>query len=41
MIQQLSAAGQAMGRKDGLDNNHPRKHIHQLDGLPLRMRSAH
>lgn len=37
----ISAAGQAMGREEGLDNNHPRKHIHELDGLPLRMRSAH
>lgn len=37
----VSAAGQAMGRADGLDNKHPRKHIHNLSGLPLRMRSAH
>jgi len=37
----LSAAGQAMGREDGLDNEHPRKHVGQLDGLPLRLRSAH
>ena len=37
----ISAAGQAMGREEGLDNNCPRKHIHKLDGLPLRMRSAH
>ncbi|KNG51177.1 membrane protein [Stemphylium lycopersici] len=37
----LSAAGQAMGRTEGLDNDHPRKHIHELDGLPLRLRSAH
>ncbi|KAF1978654.1 hypothetical protein BU23DRAFT_550061 [Bimuria novae-zelandiae CBS 107.79] len=37
----VSAAGQAMGREDGLDNNHPRKHIHKLEGLPLRIRSAH
>ncbi|EMD87363.1 hypothetical protein COCC4DRAFT_134215 [Bipolaris maydis ATCC 48331] len=37
----LSAAGQAMGRREGMDNNHPRKHVHQLEGLPLRLRSAH
>ncbi|KAJ4397792.1 hypothetical protein N0V93_002029 [Gnomoniopsis smithogilvyi] len=37
----LSAAGQAMARREGLDNNSPRKHIHSLDGLPLRLRSAH
>lgn len=30
-----------MGREDGLDNEHPRKHIGELDGLPLRLRSAH
>lgn len=30
-----------MAREEGLDNEHPRKHIHNLDGLPLRMRSAH
>lgn len=36
----ISAAGQAMARREGLDNN-PRKHVHNLDGLPLRMRSAH
>lgn len=37
----VSAAGQAMSREEGLDNNHPRKHINNLEGLPLRMRSAH
>jgi hypothetical protein len=37
----LSAAGQAMGRAEGFDNDHPRKHVGQLDGLPLRLRSAH
>jgi len=37
----LSAAGQAMSRKEGFDNNHPRKHVNSLTGLPLRMRSAH
>ncbi|KAH8631769.1 hypothetical protein IG631_13452 [Alternaria alternata] len=37
----LSAAGQAMGREEGLDIEHSRKHIHKLDGLPLRLRSAH
>ncbi|KAH7372038.1 hypothetical protein BKA66DRAFT_469117 [Pyrenochaeta sp. MPI-SDFR-AT-0127] len=36
-----SAAGQAMGREEGLDNDHPRKHVGNLDGLPLRLRSAH
>ena len=30
-----------MGRREGLDNDHPRKHVHQLEGLPLRLRSAH
>jgi uncharacterized MAPEG superfamily protein len=30
-----------MGREEGLDSDHPRKHIGKLDGLPLRMRSAH
>lgn len=37
----LSAAGQAMARPEGLDNDHPRKHVNNLEGLPLRMRSAH
>jgi uncharacterized MAPEG superfamily protein len=37
----ISAAGQAMGRREGLDNEHPRKYVHTLDGLPLRLRSAH
>lgn len=37
----LSAAGQAMGRKQGLDSNHPRKFVSQLSGLPLRLYSAH
>ncbi|KAH7384404.1 hypothetical protein DE146DRAFT_224652 [Phaeosphaeria sp. MPI-PUGE-AT-0046c] len=37
----ISAAGQAMGRAEGLDNDHPRKHIGKLEGLPLRLRSAH
>jgi len=37
----ISAAGQAMGREEGFDNDHPRKHVGQLDGLPLRLRSAH
>lgn len=36
-----SAAGQAMGRAEGFDNDHPRKHVGKLDGLPLRLRSAH
>jgi hypothetical protein len=30
-----------MGREEGLDIQHSRKHIHKLDGLPLRLRSAH
>ena len=30
-----------MSREEGLDPNHPRKHINNMDGLPLRMRSAH
>lgn len=30
-----------MGREEGLDIDHPRKHIGQLDGFPLRLRSAH
>lgn len=37
----VSAAGQAMARPEGLDNDHPRKHINSMGGLPLRMRSAH
>lgn len=37
----ISAAGQAMGRPEGLDDNEPRKYINMLEGLPLRMRSAH
>jgi uncharacterized MAPEG superfamily protein len=30
-----------MASEEGYDNNHPRKHIGKLEGLPLRMRSAH
>jgi uncharacterized MAPEG superfamily protein len=37
----FSAAGQAMGRKEGLDDNNPRKYVQELEGLPLRLRSAH
>ncbi|USP80451.1 hypothetical protein yc1106_07725 [Curvularia clavata] len=37
----ISAAGQAMGRREGLDNEHPRRYVHELQGLPLRLRSAH
>ncbi|KAI8943657.1 hypothetical protein NX059_001642 [Plenodomus lindquistii] len=37
----ISAAGQAMGREGGMDNEHPRQHVHELEGLPLRLRSAH
>lgn len=36
-----SVAGQAMGREGGLDNDEPRKHVNNLRGLPLRLRSAH
>lgn len=36
-----SAAGQAMAREEGLDNDHPRKYVGDLEGLPLRLRSAH
>jgi hypothetical protein len=36
-----SAAGQAMSREEGFDNDHPRKHVHNMDGFPLRLRSAH
>jgi uncharacterized MAPEG superfamily protein len=37
----VSAAGQAMARREGLDSNTPRKYLRDLDGLPLRMWSAH
>ena len=37
----FSAAGQAMGRAEGLDNNNPRKHVGALDGMPARLRAAH
>lgn len=37
----FSAAGQAMAREEGLDNSSPRAHVHKLEGLPLRLRSAH
>lgn len=37
----VSAAGQAMSRSEGLDNDEPRKFVHSMEGLPLRMRSAH
>lgn len=30
-----------MGRREGLDNEHPRRYVHELEGLPLRLRSAH
>ncbi|KAI9050677.1 hypothetical protein LZ554_004797 [Drepanopeziza brunnea f. sp. 'monogermtubi'] len=36
-----SVAGLAASRKEGLDNNHPRKDVNNLTGLPLRLRSAH
>lgn len=37
----ISAAGQAMSRQEGLDNNNPRQFLNSMRGLPLRMRSAH
>lgn len=37
----FSVAGQGMARPAGLDNNTPRAHVHNLSGLPLRLRSAH
>lgn len=37
----ISAAGQAMARPEGMDVEHPRAHLHELRGLPLRLRSAH
>lgn len=37
----ISAAGQAASRKEGLDDNEPRKFVNDMVGLPLRMRSAH
>lgn len=37
----ISAAGQAAARKEGLDDNEPRKFVNNMVGLPLRMRSAH
>ena len=37
----FSAAGQAMGRKEGLDDNEPRKFVQDLTGMPYRLRSAH
>jgi uncharacterized MAPEG superfamily protein len=30
-----------MARPDGLDNFYPRQHVHNLRGLPLKLRSAH
>ncbi|KAJ1337250.1 MAPEG family protein [Microdochium nivale] len=37
----LSATGQAIGRDAQFDNNHPRQHVGELRGFPLRLRSAH
>ncbi|KAJ5198973.1 hypothetical protein N7491_000461 [Penicillium cf. griseofulvum] len=37
----LSIAGQAMSRPQGFDNDHPRKHRGKMEGLPLRLMSAH
>ncbi|KXJ88744.1 hypothetical protein Micbo1qcDRAFT_166187 [Microdochium bolleyi] len=37
----LSVTGQAMGRPGKFDNDHPRQHLAELRGFPLRLRSAH
>ena len=37
----LSVAGQAMARPEGADPSHPRRHLDALEGLPLRLHSAH
>ncbi|CAI7604142.1 unnamed protein product [Penicillium glandicola] len=37
----LSGAAQAMSRAQGLDSDHPRKHRANMEGLPLRLMSAH
>ncbi|KAH7041440.1 uncharacterized protein B0I36DRAFT_312854 [Microdochium trichocladiopsis] len=37
----LSATGQAIGCEGGYNNDHPRQHIGELRGFPLRLRSAH
>ncbi|KAJ5360504.1 hypothetical protein N7517_009695 [Penicillium concentricum] len=37
----FSVAGQTMSRSHGLDNDHPRKHRGNMEGLPLRLMSAH
>ncbi|KAI7287645.1 hypothetical protein KC345_g341 [Hortaea werneckii] len=36
-----SAAGVEAGTEEGRDNNHPRKQVQKLEGLPLRLHSAH
>lgn len=36
-----SSAGVFAGHKEGRDNNHPRKQVQTLEGLPLRLHSAH
>lgn len=36
-----SAAGVDAGIEEGRDNNHPRKQVAKLEGLPLRLHSAH
>ena len=36
-----SAAGLESGVEGGRDNNHPRKQVAKLEGLPLRLHSAH
>jgi uncharacterized MAPEG superfamily protein len=37
----FSAAGQAMSRPEGLDNNEPRRHTQDMEGMPYRLRAAH
>jgi len=36
-----SVAGATAGNKEGRDNKYPRKNLHNLTGLPLRLHSAH
>jgi len=36
-----SAAGVEAGTEEGRDNNYPRKQVQKLEGLPLRLHSAH
>jgi uncharacterized MAPEG superfamily protein len=37
----FSVSASGMARKEGYDNNHPRRYVSELTGLPLRLRSAH